>query len=128
MHTTSLANQGITDKKYIYVRFMLKDEAIKQLSSTEQSSTEDNLAEIAGYRNTYTNDRFDKNEKQISSAGEVAGLLDVDSKPDNMNPVSSEVQNFLKESRTEEYQNLSGEEKTKEVEKYLKMMQIQHQV
>ena len=113
MHTTSLANQGITDKKYIYVRFMLKDEAIKQLSSTEQSSTEDNLAEIAGYRNTYTNDRFDKNEKQISSAGEVAGLLDVDSKPDNMNPVSSEVQNFLKESRTEEYQNLSGEEKTK---------------
>ena len=113
MHTTDLANVGITDKKHVYVRFRVKDETIEELTDTERMTTEDNLAEIAAYRNTYTNDRYDKNNNKISSAGEVAGLLDIDSKPDNMDPVSTTVQNFLKESRTDEYQNLEGEEKTK---------------
>lgn len=113
MHTTDLANVGITDRKNVYVRFRVKDETIEQLADTEKMTTEDNLAEIAAYRTTYTNDRYDKNNNKISSAGEVAGLLDIDSRPDNMDPVSTKVQNFLKESRTEEYQNLDGEEKTK---------------
>lgn len=112
MHTTDLANEGITNLKYVYVRFQLTDETIEQLSASEEETTENNFSEIAAYRNTYTNDRYDKNDNKITNAGEVAGLLDVDSVPDNMDPVSTEVQNFIKESRTEEYQNLSGEEKT----------------
>ena len=112
MHTTDLADDGITNLKYVYVRFRVTNETIEQLAETENMTTEENLAEIAAYRNTYTNDRYDKNGKKITNAGEVAGLLDVDSVPDNMDPVSSTVQDFLDEIKTDEYQNLSGEEKT----------------
>ena len=74
---------------------------------------EENYAEIAGYRNTYTNERRDTEGRLLSNAGENAGLIDRDSTPDNMNPTSSKVQNFVEQSKTSAYQNLSGEEKTK---------------
>ncbi len=112
MHTTDLANVGITDKKYIYIRYQLEDETIRELFDSNTESTEENLAEIAGYRNTYTVAKQDLNGRTMTNAGEVAGLIDIDSTPDNLNPVSSEVQDFIEKSKTDEYQNLSSEEKS----------------
>lgn len=112
MHTTSLANTGITDRKYVYIRYQLSDQTIRELFDSNKESTEENLAEIAGYRNTYTNNKTDLNGKTMTTAGETAGLIDIDSTPNNMDPVSSEVQNFIAESKTDSYQNLSAEEKT----------------
>ena len=112
MHTTSLANVGITDRKNIYIQYQVSDQKIKELFDSSTEYTEENLAEIAGYRNTYTKEKQDLNGNTIAEAGEVAGLIDIDSTPNNMNPVSSTVQNFINESKTENYQNLSSEEKT----------------
>ena len=49
----------------------------------------------------------------MANAGENAGLIDCDSTPDNMNPTSSNVQNFVKQSKTDAYQSLKGDEKSK---------------
>ena len=112
MHTTDLANEGITDQKWIFMQYKVSAETLREVLNTG-STLEENFAEIAGYRNTYTNDRYDLNGNKITNAGDVAGLLDIDSTPDNMNPTDSEVQNFVAESKTDAYQNLDGEEKTK---------------
>ena len=111
MHTTDLANEGITDRLDVYVEYKVTNDALRALLE-EKQSTKENFAEISGYRNTYTNERKDKNGQVITNAGETAGLIDIDSTPANMNPTSSAVQSFVAESKTDEYQNLGGEEKT----------------
>ena len=112
IHTTSIANEGITDKKWIFMQYKVSYDTLRELL-LKGETLEENYAEIAGYRNTYTSDRYDLNGNKITNAGAVAGLLDIDSTPDNMNPTSANVQNFVKQSKTDAYQNLSGEEKTK---------------
>ena len=112
MHTTALSEQGITDKKWIFVEYRVTADALRSLLQ-EGQSTKENLAEIAGYRNTYTEERKDLNGQVITNAGENAGLIDIDSTPANLDPTSPEVQNFIAESKTDEYQNLDGETKTK---------------
>ena len=114
MHTTSLANEGITDRKWIFVEYKVSNDTLRDLleKNDGEGETEENFAEIAGYRNTYTNDKKDLNGQLIVSAGENAGLIDIDSTPANMNPTDKEVQDFVAYSKTDEYQNLGGEEKT----------------
>lgn len=112
MHTTDLSNTGITDKKWIFLKYKVSNDTLREVLQRGET-LEENYAEIAGYRNTYTNERRDTEGRLLSNAGENAGLIDRDSTPDNMNPTDSRVQNFVAQSRTEAYQNLSGEEKTK---------------
>lgn len=112
IHTTSLANEGITDKKWIFMQYKVSNDTLRELL-TKGETLEENYAEIAGYRNTYTTDRYDLNGNKITNAGAVAGLLDIDSTPDNMNPTDSRVQSFVAESKTDAYQSLDGEEKTR---------------
>ena len=111
MHTTALAEEGITDKKWVFVEYKVSNDALRALLS-EGESTKENFAQISGYKNTYTEDRNDLNGQLITNAGENAGLIDVDSTPANLDPVSAEVQNFVAESKTQEYQDLDGETKT----------------
>ena len=112
IHTTSLSGEGITDKKWIFMQYKVSYDTLREL--LQQGETlEENYAEIAGYRNTYTEDRYDLNNNKITNAGAVAGLLDIDSTPDNMNPTTSSIQNFVAQSKTDAYQSLSGEEKSK---------------
>lgn len=112
MHTTDLASTGITDKKWIFLKYKVSNDTLKEVLQKGET-LEENYAEIAGYRNTYTNERRDTEGRLLSNSGENAGLIDRDSTPDNMNPTSSKVQNFVAQSKTSAYQNLSGEEKTK---------------
>lgn len=112
MHTTALADQGIDDKKWIFVEYRVTDEALRALVE-EGTSTKENFAQISGYKNTYREDRKDLNGQLITNAGENAGLIDVDSTPANLNPTDSKVQEFVAFSKTDEYQDLGGEEKTK---------------
>lgn len=113
MHTTALADQGIDDKKWIFVEYKVTNDALRALLE-EGSSTKENFAQISGYRNTYREERKDLNGQVITNAGENAGLIDVDSTPANLNPIDSRVQEFVAYSKTEEYQALGGEEKTKQ--------------
>lgn len=113
MHTTALADQGIDDKKWIFVEYKVTNDALRALLE-EGSSTKENFAQISGYRNTYREERKDLNGQVITNAGENAGLIDVDSTPANLNPTDSRVQEFVVYSKTEEYQALGGEEKTKQ--------------
>lgn len=113
MHTTALADQGIDDKKWIFVEYKVTNDALRALLE-EGSSTKENFAQISGYRNTYREERKDLNGQVITNAGENAGLIDVDSTPANLNPTDSAVQEFVAYSKTEEYQALGGEEKTKQ--------------
>lgn len=113
MHTTALADQGIDDKKWIFVEYKVTNDALRALLE-EGSSTKENFAQISGYRNTYREERKDLNGQVITNAGENAGLIDVDSTPANLNPTDSRVQEFVAYSKTEEYQDLGGEEKTKQ--------------
>lgn len=112
LHTTDLTNVGITDKKWIFMQYKVSYDTLREVLEKGQT-TEENFAEIAGYRNTYTDTRKDTEGRVMANAGENAGLIDRDSTPDNMNPTSANVQNFVKQSKTDAYQNLSGEEKTK---------------
>lgn len=111
MHTTALANQGIDDKKWIFVEYKVTNDALRALLE-EKQSTKENFAQISGYRNTYREDRKDLNGQLITNAGENAGLIDIDSTPANLNPTDSKVQEFVAYSKTDEYQALGGEEKT----------------
>ena len=113
MHTTALANQGIDDKKWIFVEYKVTNDALRALLE-EKQSTKENFAQISGYRNTYREERKDLNGQVITNAGENAGLIDIDSTPANLNPTDSAVQEFVAYSKTEEYQALGGEEKTKQ--------------
>ena len=113
MHTTALANQGIDDKKWIFVEYKVTNDALRALLE-EKQSTKENFAQISGYRNTYREERKDLNGQVITNAGENAGLIDIDSTPANLNPTDSAVQEFVSYSKTEEYQALGGEEKTKQ--------------
>lgn len=113
MHTTALADQGIDDKKWIFVEYKVTNDALRALLE-EGSSTKENFVQISGYRNTYREERKDLNGQVITNAGENAGLIDVDSTPANLNPTDSRVQEFVAYSKTEEYQALGGEEKTKQ--------------
>lgn len=112
IHTTSLSNVGITDKKWIFMQYKVSYDTLRELLSKGET-TEENYAEIAGYKNTYTDTRKDTEGRVMANAGENAGLIDCDSTPDNMNPTSSNVQNFVKQSKTNAYQSLDGTEKTK---------------
>ena len=112
IHTTSLSNVGITDKKWIFMQYKVSNDTLREVLE-KGKTTEENFAEIAGYKNTYTDTRKDTEGRVMANAGENAGLIDCDSTPANMNPVSSNVQNFVKQSKTNAYQNLSGTEKTK---------------
>ena len=111
MHTTSLAQEGITDKKWVFVEYKVSNDALRALLN-EGQSTKENFAEIYGYRNTYTENKNDLNGQLLMNAGENAGLIDVDSTPANLDPTSSKVQNFVAESKTQQYQDLDGETKT----------------
>ena len=111
MHTTAIAQEGITDKKWIFVEYKVTNDALRALLN-EKESTKENFAEIAGYRNTYTEDKKDLNGQLLVNAGENAGLIDIDSTPANMNPTDSRVQSFVAESKTQEYQYLDGETKS----------------
>lgn len=113
MHTTALANQGIYDKKWIFVEYKVTNDALRALLE-EKQSTKENFAQISGYKNTYREDRKDLNGQLITNAGENAGLIDIDSTPANLNPTDSAVQEFVAYSKTDEYQALGGEEKTKQ--------------
>lgn len=112
IHTTSLSNVGITDKKWIFMQYKVSYDTLRELLSKGET-TEENYAEIAGYKNTYTDTRKDTEGRVMANAGENAGLIDCDSTPDNMNPTSSNVQNFVKQSKTDAYQSLKGDEKSK---------------
>ena len=112
IHTTSLSNVGITDKKWIFMQYKVSYGTLRELLSKGET-TEENYAEIAGYKNTYTDTRKDTEGRVMANAGENAGLIDCDSTPDNMNPTSSNVQNFVKQSKTDAYQSLKGDEKSK---------------
>ena len=111
LHTTSLANEGITDRKWIFMQYKVSYDTLREVLDKGQT-TEENYAEIAGYRNTYTDVRKDTEGRVMANAGENAGLIDCDSTPDNMNPTSSKVQNFIAQSKTNAYQNLTETEKT----------------
>ena len=113
MHTTALANQGIDDKKWIFVEYKVTNDALRALIE-EKQSTKENFAQISGYRNTYREQRKDLNGQVITNAGENAGLIDIDSTPANLNPTDSRVQEFVEYSKTDEYQSLGGEDKTKQ--------------
>ena len=95
MHTNDLANTGITDKKWIFLKYKVSNDTLREVLQKGET-LEENYAEIAGYRNTYTNERRDTEGRLLSNAGENAGLIDIDSTPDNMNPTSSNVQNNQK--------------------------------
>jgi len=111
LHTTSLENEGITDKKWIFMQYKVSNDTLREVLEKGQT-TEENYAEIAGYRNTYTDVRKDTEGRVMANAGENAGLIDCDSTPDNMNPTTSKVQNFIAQSKTNAYQNLTETEKT----------------
>lgn len=113
MHTTALADQGIDDKKWIFVEYKVTNDALRALIE-EKQSTKENFAQISGYRNTYREQRKDLNGQVITNAGENAGLIDIDSTPANLNPTDSKVQEFVAYSKTDEYQSLGGEDKTKQ--------------
>ena len=113
MHTTALADQGIDDKKWIFVEYKVTNDALRALIE-EKQSTKENFAQISGYRNTYREQRKDLNGQVITNAGENAGLIDIDSTPANLNPTDSRVQEFVAYSKTDEYQSLGGEDKTKQ--------------
>ncbi len=113
MHTTALANQGINDRKWIFVEYRVTDDALRKLIE-DGSSTKENFAQISGYRNTYREQRKDLNGQVITNAGENAGLIDIDSTPANMNPTDSRVKEFVAYSKTDEYQALGGEDKTRQ--------------
>ncbi len=51
MNTTALADQGIDDKKWIFVEYRVTDEALRALVE-EGTSTKENFAQISGYKNT----------------------------------------------------------------------------
>ena len=112
MHTTALAQEGITDKKWVFLEYKVTNDALRALIN-EKESTKENFAEIAGYRNTYTEDKKDLNGQVLANAGDIAGLIDIDSTPANMNPTDSDVQSFVAQSKTQEYQYLDGETKSK---------------
>lgn len=101
----------------IYNSFEVNTEAIQRLIEQRQD-TKENYAEIGAYKSYYTTDRYyhiDGGQgDQINSAGYVAGLVDRDSKPGTLDVSSREVLDFVEKSYTEEYRNLTGEEKTKQ--------------
>ena len=101
LHTTSLANEGITNRKWIFMQYKVSYDTLREVLDKGQT-TEENYAEIAGYRNTYTDVRKDTEGRVMANAGENAGLIDCDSTPDNMNPTTSKVQNFIAQSKTNE--------------------------
>lgn len=95
-----------------FMQYKVSYDTLRELLSKGET-TEENYAEIAGYKNTYTDTRKDTEGRVMANAGENAGLIDCDSTPDNMNPTSSNVQNFVKQSKTDAYQSLKGDEKSK---------------
>ena len=75
IHTTSLSNVGITDKKWIFMQYKVSYDTLRELLSKGET-TEENYAEIAGYKNTYTDTRKDTEGRVMANAGENAGLID----------------------------------------------------
>lgn len=116
MQTTDLSNLYLRkgDMVDIYLTFEVKKEALKNLINTDTDFTiTENFAEIGGFRTTYSNQRKDLNNNVISNAGEVAGLLDKDSVPNNFKP--EELNDYL---RSEEYKNnTSSSQKKQEIRK-----------
>lgn len=73
---------------------------IEKLLSAEGQATgivENNFIEIRGYSTYYTNEERDLNGVLRNKKGEIAGLIDIDSVPENFNPNDNEVQEFIKE-------------------------------
>ena len=97
----------------IYNMFEVKTEVIQDLLRTGES-TKENYAQIAAYKSYYTEGRNYSNGDRITNAGYVAGLVDRDSRPGDFDANSSTVQNFVRNSYTNEYKNQSGEQKTKQ--------------
>lgn len=95
----------------VYNMFEVKTEAIEEILDTKET-TKENYAQIASYRSYYTKSRQYSDGDTITRAGYVAGLVDRDSRPGDFDANSTEVQNFVKESYTPEYQGKGGEEKT----------------
>ncbi len=109
----ALSNIGIGVSEYfdVFNEFEVNTDAIKRLL-TENESTKENYAEIAGYKTYYTKQRAFDNGDIINNAGYVAGLVDRDSRPGDF-IVTDEVKNFVQYSYTNEFKSKGGEEKTK---------------
>ena len=96
----------------IFTEYEVTEDALKRILSDE-SSTKENYAEIIGYKTTYTEQRAFNDGDVINSAGDVAGLVDRDSRPGDFE-VTDEVRNFVNYSYTDEFKSKDGETKTKE--------------
>lgn len=116
MRTTDLSGLYLRkgDMVDVYLTFEVKRDALKSLINTSTDFTiTENFAEIGGYRTTYSNQRRDLNGNVISNAGEIAGLLDIDSVPNNFRP--EDLNDYL---RSEEYKNnTSSSQKKQEIRK-----------
>ena len=96
----------------IFTEYEVTTDALKRILSDE-SSTKENYAEIMGYSTTYTDQRTFNDGDVINSAGDVAGLVDRDSRPGDFE-VTDEVRDFVQYSYTDDFKSKDGETKTKE--------------
>lgn len=101
---------GISEYFDVFNEFEVNTDALKRLL-TENESTKENYAEIAGYKTYYTKQRKFDNDDIINEAGYVAGLVDRDSRPGDFE-VTDEVKEFVNYSYTDEFKSKGGEEKT----------------
>lgn len=109
-YSVGLRTGAYTD---VYVEYEVNTDALQRLLTAKEMIKE-NYAEIGSYSTYYTYARTYANGKQINGAGYKAGLVDIDSRPGNFDPTSSEVQSFVEYSYTDSFRNQSGAAKTEQ--------------
>lgn len=115
------------DSRYVYIDYQVNADSLKELLNTNERTAE-NYAEIGAYKTYYVDTRLDLNKqldpndsqaRVMHEAGEPAGLIDTNSTPGNFNPTDPAVIEFVHvTSKTDEYKNLSNEEKQKRSYEY----------
>lgn len=110
IRTDNYASGSFTsgDSKYIYATYSIDPSAVQGLIDGQEFL--ENYAEIGGYKTYYVDTRKDLNNDIIMhEAGEIAGLVDINSEPNNFDPNNPGVQEFVERTRNQEY--TSEEEK-----------------
>ena len=115
------------DSRYVYLDYQVNADSIKDLLNTNEKTAE-NYAEIGAYKTYYVDTRLDLNKeldpndsqaRVMHEAGAPAGLIDINSTPGNFNPTDPAVYEFVHvTSKSDEYNNLSTEEKAKRSQEY----------
>jgi len=119
MTTSSLRGVSLSNDQTLsmYITFKVNESALAELLEIG-SDIKENYIEIGGYKTNYIKTAKDLNGNVIYSEGEVAGLTDIDSKPGNFNPSDNKIKEFVKWTRTSEYQNKTQQEKQAESRKF----------